>query len=223
MFCLFLCERTERGIVMVIDGRVERDLLNRFEVVDSEPRPLPLGRQAANQTTLYAVAEQVERQIERLAQALVALQQQAEAQAQWQAETFVGGAGKIPGAGGSQRTKARESSWLVPSRPWPRTASEHHRPDQRLAPAGGRRAATIRPRGQHAQRHSGRGAAHGQVAVATGRKSPPVARDAEPRPGDARIDRRHPHVDRPQPDDRQFAGQGGSRIIAERRGKKKRI
>ena len=88
MFALFLCERTERGIITVIDRRVERELLNRFEVVDANLTPFLSAVQAANQTTLDAVAAHGERQLNAWSQALVALQQQAEAQQQWQSQVF---------------------------------------------------------------------------------------------------------------------------------------
>ncbi len=88
MFCLFLCERTERGIITAIDRRAERELLNRFEVVDANLTPFLSAVQAANQTTLDAVAAHGERQLNAWSQALVALQQQAEAQQQWQSQVF---------------------------------------------------------------------------------------------------------------------------------------
>ncbi|HTU26885.1 MAG TPA: MotA/TolQ/ExbB proton channel family protein, partial [Pirellulales bacterium] len=88
MFALFLCERTERGIVTEIDRRAERELLNRFEVVDANLTPFLSAVQAANQTTLDAVAVHGERQMNAWSDALVALQQQAEAQQQWQAQVF---------------------------------------------------------------------------------------------------------------------------------------
>ena len=39
MFSLYLCERTERGIVRRINRRVDRELLSRFEVVDEKLTP----------------------------------------------------------------------------------------------------------------------------------------------------------------------------------------
>ena len=64
------------------------ELLNRFEVVDANLTPFLSAVQAANQTTLDAVAAHGERQLNAWSQALVALQQQAEAQQQWQSEAF---------------------------------------------------------------------------------------------------------------------------------------
>ena len=125
MFCLFLGERTERGIVLAIDGRVERDLLNRFEVADPSLAPFLSAVEAANQTTLSAVADQVERQMNAWQQALVALQQHAEAQAQWQAETFVRGLEKFQERVEANEQK-RESTLASAITSLAAHSSEHH-------------------------------------------------------------------------------------------------
>jgi biopolymer transport protein ExbB/TolQ len=88
MFGLFLGERTERGIVTLIDGRLERDLLHRFDVADPSLTPFLSAVEAANQTTLSSVAAHCQQQMDAWQQALVALQQHAEAQLQWQSDAF---------------------------------------------------------------------------------------------------------------------------------------
>ncbi|HUY32655.1 MAG TPA: MotA/TolQ/ExbB proton channel family protein [Pirellulales bacterium] len=64
MFALFLCERTERGIVRSIDRLVERELLNRFEVKDANITPFLAVIRSANEEALQAVAATLQRQIE---------------------------------------------------------------------------------------------------------------------------------------------------------------
>ncbi|HEV3193510.1 MAG TPA: MotA/TolQ/ExbB proton channel family protein [Polyangiaceae bacterium] len=64
MFCLFLCERTERGIVRSIDRLVERELLNRFEVKDANIVPFLSVIRSANEEALQAIAATLQRQIE---------------------------------------------------------------------------------------------------------------------------------------------------------------
>ena len=48
MFCLFLCERTERGILHTIDRRVDRDLLHRFEIADASTGPFLAALETAS-------------------------------------------------------------------------------------------------------------------------------------------------------------------------------
>jgi biopolymer transport protein ExbB/TolQ len=64
MFSLFLCERTERGIVRSIDRLVERELLNRFEVKDANIVPFLSVIRSANEEALQAIAATLQRQIE---------------------------------------------------------------------------------------------------------------------------------------------------------------
>lgn len=64
MFCLFICERTERSIVRSIDDYVEQELLNRFEVVDARMTPFLAAVETGNQATMRALEETVGRQLE---------------------------------------------------------------------------------------------------------------------------------------------------------------
>jgi biopolymer transport protein ExbB/TolQ len=64
MFCLFLCERTEREIVRSVDRRTERELLHRFEKTDADVAPFLNALDAASQVSLQSMESAVERQIE---------------------------------------------------------------------------------------------------------------------------------------------------------------
>lgn len=89
MFCLYLCERTERGIVTAVDARTERELLNRFEVTDASLTPFLMALEAAQQTNLRAMDAAIGRQMEVWSGALESLHAQAEKQQQWQAQVWV--------------------------------------------------------------------------------------------------------------------------------------
>ena len=64
MFSLYLCERTERGIVRRINRRVDRELLSRFEVVDEKLTPFINAVEVANHASLAALDESVHRQLQ---------------------------------------------------------------------------------------------------------------------------------------------------------------
>jgi hypothetical protein len=89
MFCLYLCERTERGIVTAVDARTERELLNRFEVTDASLTPFLMALEAAQQTNLRAMDAAIGRQMEVWSGALESLHAQADKQQQWQAQVWV--------------------------------------------------------------------------------------------------------------------------------------
>ena len=76
MFCLFLCERTERGIVHSIDRFMERELLHRFEATDASLAPLLPVIEAANQAHLQAMHATLERQLQIWSTAFDALAEQ---------------------------------------------------------------------------------------------------------------------------------------------------
>jgi biopolymer transport protein ExbB/TolQ len=97
MFCLFLCERTERGIVSAVDRRVQRELLNRFEVADANLTPFLAALEAASQSNLRTMDSLVERQLETWSGALASLAQQTEKQQQWQAQLWVEALEKLEG------------------------------------------------------------------------------------------------------------------------------
>jgi biopolymer transport protein ExbB/TolQ len=78
MFCLFLCERTEREIVHAVDRRVERELLHRFVMADASLAPFLGALEAASQANLKAMDATIERQLE------IWTKQQ-----QWQAQLWV--------------------------------------------------------------------------------------------------------------------------------------
>ncbi|MBI3839312.1 MAG: MotA/TolQ/ExbB proton channel family protein [Planctomycetia bacterium] len=89
MFCLFLCERTEKGIVHAIDQRTERDLLNRFEVADANMTPFLNALHSSSQASLQAMDTTIARQLEIWSGALHSLQRQTERQQQWQSQVWV--------------------------------------------------------------------------------------------------------------------------------------
>ena len=64
MFSLFLCERTENGILRSVDRRVERELLNRFEMTDANMTPFMAALEKANATTLRAMEVTVGHQLQ---------------------------------------------------------------------------------------------------------------------------------------------------------------
>ena len=89
MFCLFLCERTERGIVNAIDQRVRNELLNRFDVAEASLGPFLAALESANHATLRALDDTTQHQLEAWSGALAALQQQTEKQQLWQSQVWV--------------------------------------------------------------------------------------------------------------------------------------
>ncbi len=84
MFGLFLCERTERGILHTIDRRLERELLHRFEVADANMTPFLAALHATSEANLQAMDTTIERQLAIWSQALQGLQAQAEQRQQSQ-------------------------------------------------------------------------------------------------------------------------------------------
>jgi len=64
MFALFICERTERGVVRSIDRLVERELLNRFESKDPNILPFLSAVQTANEAALKEFSTTLTRQID---------------------------------------------------------------------------------------------------------------------------------------------------------------
>lgn len=88
MFFLFLCERTEKEVIHTIDRRVERDLLNRFEITDANITPFLSALQTASQATLQAVDATIARQMEGWNSALGSLERQASEQQERQAKMW---------------------------------------------------------------------------------------------------------------------------------------
>jgi biopolymer transport protein ExbB/TolQ len=88
MLCLFLCERTERGIVHSINRRVDLELLNRFEVVDESITPFLHAVQSASQVSVQAVSAAVEKQLQLWSTAFQQLQQKSEQRLQTHAQLW---------------------------------------------------------------------------------------------------------------------------------------
>jgi biopolymer transport protein ExbB/TolQ len=78
MFCLFLCEKTERELVRGTDRLVERELLNRFETSDASLAPFLNAIETASQSMLRTMDETVERQLGIWSSAFHDLQRQAD-------------------------------------------------------------------------------------------------------------------------------------------------
>jgi hypothetical protein len=95
MFCLYLCERMERGIVTGVDRRTERELLNRFEVTDASLTPFLSALEAAHQANLRSIDAAIGRQMEVWSGALESLHAQSEKQQQWQVQVWVEALEKI--------------------------------------------------------------------------------------------------------------------------------
>jgi len=95
MFALFLCERSERGIVDEVDRRAERELLNRFEATDANLAPFINALQLANESSLQTMDATISRQLEIWSSAFHAYQAQSEKQQQWQADVWVEALQKI--------------------------------------------------------------------------------------------------------------------------------
>jgi biopolymer transport protein ExbB/TolQ len=89
MFCLFLCERAERGIVTAVDVRTEQELLNRFEVADASMAPFLSALETASDATMRALDAAVERQVETWSGALASIGREAEKQQKWQAQVWL--------------------------------------------------------------------------------------------------------------------------------------
>jgi biopolymer transport protein ExbB/TolQ len=88
MLCLFLCERTERGIVHSINRRVDLELLNRFEVVDESLTPFLHAVQSSSQVSVQAMASAVEKQLQLWSAAFQQLQQKSEQRLQTHAQIW---------------------------------------------------------------------------------------------------------------------------------------
>jgi biopolymer transport protein ExbB/TolQ len=73
MFCVFLCERKERGLLRRIDTYLERELLNRFEVREAAVLPFLNVVQSANEAALGELGRTLERQVQNWTDALGAL------------------------------------------------------------------------------------------------------------------------------------------------------
>lgn len=95
MFGLFLCERTERGILHTIDRRVERELLHRFEVADANMTPFLAALHSASEANMRAMDTTIERQLAIWSQALEGLQQQSEQRQRSQATQWEQALGKL--------------------------------------------------------------------------------------------------------------------------------
>ena len=205
MFCLFLCERTERGIITVIDRRVERELLNRFEVVDANLTPFLSAVQAANQTTLDAVAAHGERQLNAWSQALVALQQQAEAQQQWQSQVFAATLEKF-----EQRINANEQNRENTLAKAITALASHSQDHHEQINASVERVAGLQDAfAQVATSLSGVMQGEQEMVHLQAQLADNLRLLRETQQIDqvlARIDRRHPLADRPQPVDRRRGG-----------------
>jgi protein-arginine kinase activator protein McsA len=78
MFCLFLCERTERGIVHAVDRRTAKELLNRFEQADANLLPFISAVEAASDVWVRTMDKTIARQLEIWSKALEGLAQQVE-------------------------------------------------------------------------------------------------------------------------------------------------
>ena len=88
MFSLFMCEKTEKGIVHAINRRVEKDLLSRFEVVDESITPFLHAVAAGNKATLSAMDGTLERQLKIWSSALGQLQQDGQKRLETHAELW---------------------------------------------------------------------------------------------------------------------------------------
>lgn len=88
MFSLFLCERTEQGIIRAIDRRTERELLNRFEMTDANMTPFLTALEMANATTLRAMESTVGHQLQMWSAAFQNFEQQGDQYFQRQAQLW---------------------------------------------------------------------------------------------------------------------------------------
>jgi len=88
MFCLFVCERIEQGIVLMIDQRTERELLNRFEVADAALTPFLAALHASGRATLESIDAGLQRQLEGWTGVLQSFQKHIEISQQRQAQIW---------------------------------------------------------------------------------------------------------------------------------------
>jgi biopolymer transport protein ExbB/TolQ len=95
MFCLFLCERTERGILHSIDRRVERELAHRFERTDADLGPFLAALEAASQANLNAMDATLQRQLQIWSAALETTARQSEKRSQAQAALWEQSLGEL--------------------------------------------------------------------------------------------------------------------------------
>lgn len=75
MFALFVCERTDQGILRSINRLMERELAHRFEVKDPSITPFLAVVQSANNDALRTIGGTLEKQIEVWSQAVGTLYQ----------------------------------------------------------------------------------------------------------------------------------------------------
>jgi len=78
MFCVFICERIERGLIHSVDHLIHRDLLNRFDVHNADLVPFLGALQAATSQALQAIDATLDRQIDLWSRALESLFQKFE-------------------------------------------------------------------------------------------------------------------------------------------------
>ncbi len=95
MFCLFLCERTERGILQTIDRRMERDLLHRFEIADANIAPFLAALEAAGRANQHAMDQALERQLQIWSSAFHSLAEQSAERSQAQAVVWEQSLGRL--------------------------------------------------------------------------------------------------------------------------------
>jgi hypothetical protein len=95
MFSLFMCEKTERGIVRRISRRVDRELLSRFEVVDEKLTPFLHAVEAANHASLQALDDSVHRQLQIWTNAFHGLQHDSQERLQSHAQLWEQSLGKV--------------------------------------------------------------------------------------------------------------------------------
>jgi biopolymer transport protein ExbB/TolQ len=95
MFCLFLCERTERGILHTIDRRMERDLLHRFEISDANIAPFLTALETAGRANQQAMDQALERQLQIWSSAFHSLAEQSEKRSQAQAVVWEQSLGRL--------------------------------------------------------------------------------------------------------------------------------
>lgn len=113
MFCVFLCEKIERGIVRKVDRIVDRELLGRFEVKDPSLTPFLGALQSASEETLRAISGTLNRQIDVWTQSLDALFQRFDKRHEQQSLAWQGALDQM-----QQRTSIYDSEreeWLKKS------------------------------------------------------------------------------------------------------------
>ena len=188
MFSLYLCERTDRGIVRRINRRVDRELLSRFEVVDEKLTPFINAVEVANHASLAALDESVHRQLKIWSGAFHSLQHENEQKLKSHAQLWEQSMVKMHERF-EQSDSQREQKLLRLLGDLQLQRSEQKTQTQAMVNQMAGLQIEFQPIGRSATGFESRRRGIGQTAANAGGKPASTARKSATRSGAARLDR----------------------------------